>query len=1575
MLIGGLVLAAARPAALAAPAPVRIDTAGGAYNGVEVTLSADRAPAPGEVVTLTVTARPLQDAPNLVVEWELPDGGTLLDGPLTDSLGPVAAGETATLTRQARFEDGGVYGLRARARYFANEATSLAASGVLFFTVDGAAPTASDLDPRTPVYSPPPDRATVDKSALAGPAPRAANGCFNVTGLLSRENRMPVAVVVPETPAPAVPLYAGQYQDQLGSAVPVHHVLVEMREEDTFSDDSYGFTITDANGRFNFSFCDDDGFLNDELELYYRVCAEVREGNNLIASIKNVDEQELYCWDSRVIDSEGGTVDFDLEVFKLNQTQAPVFNIADALYWGWRYWNNNTANSPVMDRSVTAFWQGGAKRNGSFYNRQRTALVIADDPSSTDEWDDSVIIHEWGHFADNQFSCYQNPGGAHSLPGVNNGVAGNRLAFGEGYPDYYQSAARTIMPGSASPSFYVDPDGPTVDLENMRGVTASNLDEGAIAAMMWDFLDTTNDGQDTVSHGQAAIQRVYTDSAFQGNTQCDVNRFLQVWRQLALPTDAATAATIVQNVNITLGSLPVLPPAATVEQAFLPVSSDADAQHASPPVSSDADAGNSAYATEATAPPPLDYRWWDQVSMVVDTSSSMAGPPAVPKINTVKTIIGEQVSDLAPNPAGTEFNIYTFNAGSPVISPLLEGKFFANQVLPPVNGLTATGSDAGCPVPGLGALSQAAAGKFDGDAWLYTDGDSADSLRPEQLRAQLNTQRVRASIVLLGGCGSPARKPSQVSGAEETYLQLAADGSQPSGVVPYLLSSMLTGGQFIYVAPDQLANAVDMVRAQLSHTAGAGRWSDYVSTVYTYRWDRLEPWEYQWFPAESLGQDAGQLSSTPKRLTLPNTFSFYGNNITTVDVSEDGYILMTPCLVNPQFCSFLFDQYLNLLDTDMKWDYIPYPPNDQPQDGGDPAAPAAYGPQVRVYTANFGINEWHIISTQGTAWYGGNDYAPRAYQVWLNFQTGEIRFQYNKVRNEAATAEISLIDGSFSTAGNVVVSKNDFSGATSGMGYKFTPAPPQPSRVYNVEVDALIESVVFLQTGYSGTFAPMTVIDPNGQAVNCSDTANVKCLTVSNKPGDNMVQFVQVDTNGTAGVYKATVSVGSSGSGTFSFNALAASDLQASSPDSHTLPRSAHAFLLDLGRATDDGQLQGRLQTPTGAAFGNPFALYDDGLHGDGAAGDGRFGSDPFTPPARGAAYLWVSGTTGGVAFQRSDPVPFNFQPIRVTASDYQEAFYGDSVAVVFPITNQDSVRHCYALDFTFPEGWTFSTPFINGHCVEAGQTSAPYAYVGRNAPSDTPGEVGEVSVTVTEQDEGAMTGSATARVGLFRRPAALEFDNRQIGPLRPNGSDTAELTLNLLDDLGNIIAYSGPFSGELTATNGSVMSPTGLYDNGRLPLVFTAGTKPGVATISVLAEGGLMAETTFVLAEPEGTELRLAAAPTDLSNATQSALTVTVLDAYGDAAAGESVRLSVGDDDGDRATIGGGEVFEGATNKQGRLTATLMKTAGATGQVIVRAELLRPDGTVRREVSVAIYLSDAPPPAGAQVYLPVQIR
>jgi len=1537
----------ARSAAQAAPAPVLIDRAGGATNGIDVTLSADAAPAPGGTVSLTLTARPLRVARDLFVQWELPDGGELLDGPAFASLGPASAGESVSVTRRVRFDEATVHEVRAKAFYFPNDATSLAASGVLFFDTRAAGPSVSDLDPRLTAYTPPAERPTVDKSRLAGWSERAADGCFNVTGRLTRENKMPVAVVVPETPAPAVPRYAGQYQDQTGSAVPVHNILVEMREEDTISDDSYGHTITDANGNFSFSFCDDDGVFNDELELYFRVCSEVRDAAGLIARIEETDEQELYCWDSGTIDSEGGAVNFDQAVYRLNQTQASVFNIADAIYWGWRFWNNNTANSPTMDRAVTVYWQGGKGAKGSFYSDDRTTMVIADDPSSRDEWDDSVIIHEWGHFTDHQFSCNQNPGGAHSLPGVNAGANGTRLAFGEGYPDYYQSAARTIMPGSASIPFYVDPDGPTVDLENMRGVTAGINDEGAIAALLWDFQDTVNDGSDTVNPGHAALQRVFTDSNFQGNTQCDMNRFLQTWRKLGLPTDAATAATIVQNVNVTLASLP---PIVRSDQSS--VVSDQN-----PSLTTDHRS-----LTTVTAAPPFDFRWWDQVTMVVDNSASMA---AANKLNTVKTIIGEQVSDLAPAPQGTEFNIYTFNAGNSAISPLVLGKFFANQIMPPVNALFASGPDAGCPVPGLGALNQAIQSKFDGEAWLYTDGDSGDTLTADALRLALDQRRLHASIVLLGGCGSPARPQPAVSGSERTYLGLAADGSQPSGVVPYLMTALMSGGQFIYVAPDQLANAVDMVRAQLSHTAGAGKWSDYVSDFFTYRWDRLEPWEYDWFPANGLGTDQGVLSGS-KPVNLDTPFSFYGEETSTVNVSEDGYIHMNPCLINPDLCTIGFEKYIEILDTNLVWYYDPFPPN---RVAGETAAtqddkakdacglPEHHGSQVHIFTANFAF-EWIIISTEGLADYGAAGTGCRGYQVWLNHQTGEIRYMYGPMRQEAATAEIGVVDAII-TGNDVIVSKNDVNGAYNGTGYKFTPAPPQPDKTYEVEVDPFIESIVFMQTGYSGDFAPMSVTRPDGSPVNCADTANVKCIIVNNKPGDNMVQFVQVDTGGAGGSYNAVVSVGPSGNGTFSFNAMAASALQATAPGPHTLRlNEAHNLLLDLGRAADGNTLLGWLQTPNGGPFGSSFTLYDDGAHNDGAAGDGRFGSDPFNAPGAGAAYLWAEGNIGGVGFRRSDPTPFNFQPLTIYPPAYVEGYYDGSVEVIFYAENSDSVNHCYTVDFSLPPGWElYFSPNLPSVCIAANTTAPIDVNVGRPLGPDALGEISQLGLTLTEQDEGAITAATTADVGLFRRPASIAFDNRQSDPIRPNGEDTVELTLNIYDDLGQLIGKSGPFMGEITVTGGTYELPSPNYVDGRLRILFTAGANPGTATISALAEGGLTAETTIELAEPTAASIVLGASPIDLSEANQAQLTVSVRDLYGDPAVGETVRLSVSDDAGDQGTIAGGEVLEGATNKDGQMKATFTKAPGAEGQVVIRAELLGPGGEVVAETSKVLYL------------------
>ncbi|MCB0074848.1 MAG: hypothetical protein KDE20_25490, partial [Caldilineaceae bacterium] len=508
-------------------------------------------------------------------------------------------------------------------------------------------------------------------------------------------------------------------------AVPLHNILVEMREEDLISDDSYGHTVTDANGHFEFHFCDDDGFLDDELELYFRVCAEVWDGPSKIARIDDWDDNELYCFDSGIKESEGGTVDFDVTAYPINSTEAQVFNIADSIYWAWKYWNNN--GGPAIANTISVYWNGSRGQKGAFYSPSRTTMVVGDDPSDPSQWDDSVVMHEYGHFLDHQFSCNQNPGGKHSLPGLNNGATGQQLSWGEGFPDYYQSAVRTIQPSAGFTNFYIDVNGPIVDLE-AKGGTASDRNEGAIAGLLWDFFDNVNDNQDTVSHGEARIQPVFASANFRNNKQCDMRSYLSAWKALGMPTDAATAAAVVQNVGINK------PFGVVAAQASIgPV--QAAALH--------------------SAADPLAYRWWDQITMIVDNSASMGtGPTGGPiKLDAVKSLIHEQVNDLAPAPHGTEFNLYAFNANAPSI-PLVAGRFFADGILPTVDGLAATGADGGCPVHALTAMLQSISDKAKGDVWLYTDGDTADANLGDLLRQRLNQQQLHGSFVDLGGCST-----------------------------------------------------------------------------------------------------------------------------------------------------------------------------------------------------------------------------------------------------------------------------------------------------------------------------------------------------------------------------------------------------------------------------------------------------------------------------------------------------------------------------------------------------------------------------------------------------------------------------------------------------------------------------------------------------------------------------------------------------------------------------------------------------------------------------------------------------
>jgi hypothetical protein len=835
--------------------------------------------------------------------------------------------------------------------------------------------------------------------------------------------------------------------------------------------------------------------------------------------------------------------------------------------------------------------------------------------------------------------------------------------------------------------------------------------------------------------------------------------------------------------------------------------------------------------------------------------------------------------------------------------------------------------------------------------------------------------------------------------------------------VPYLLTALGTGGQFIYVREDQLANAADILRAQVANSAGAGKWSDYVSDDFTYRWDRLEAGEYQWFPAESLGSAVDQIPQTGYlTYDLPTPFSYYGSEWTRVGVNQDGAIEFNPC-GSPCTIFRIVRSFLDPLATDMQWDFVPFPPRTLAGGteaegtgaegasgeetgagaaGADAAAAGAGtdpdallapgdatacarlfggtrlpGPQVCVFQANLGF-EWHIISVQGYA----SDGVYRAYQVWLNTNTGEIRYQYDRVRSEASTAQIGL-RRSFPIqipprVERLLVSNADAAGAFNGMGYKFTPAPPQPTRTYTVAVDALMEGVGFLQTGYSGRFEPMVVRGPDGTPVNCADTANVICLTMDNVAGDRMVQYVQVNVNGAVGDWTATVDAQSGSEATFTFSGLAASSVTASTVGERGLPSAGAVRLaVKLPQAADGNVLGGWLQRPDGARWGSPFQLFDDGTHGDGRAGDGLFALPDFPAPGEGVGFLWVQGSIGGQGFVRSDPVPYNFQPVAVTAYVKALAYTGPAVSVWVQVRNLDSVTQCfyYGDRVSVPDGWSYfwaippgddGSEQLFGVCIPPGGTIDRQLNVIPSGEFDAGPSLasGEVALAFVERERGAISDGDAVTITRYREAVELNILSALgEGALRPNGVDTTTLTVGVFDfqgtpvqdgtlveittDLGTVEPaplFAAGSDGALAPAAGAYTAET---KDGKVFVTYIAPAQEGDATVTA-AVNGLTASTVVHVRAATAQSIGLTATPGDLTgSATTAALVATVRDQWGAPVAGATVRIGVSDDAGTQGTLGGAETVTKVTNANGRVSATFTKAPGATGAVIVRAEYL----------------------------------
>lgn len=175
---------------------------------------------------------------------------------------------------------------------------------------------------------------------------------------------------------------------------------------------------------------------------------------------------------------------------------------------------------------------------GSYYDGSEI-YILGKANNDTDEYDEHVIAHEWGHYFQDNFSRDDSIGGAHA----GGDLLDIRLAFSEGFGNafsaivtgdpIYKDAQGTNQNGLNSFSF---------SLENNNCVNAGWFSECSIQALLYDLYDPAND--DAISLGFTPIYDVLTASMPTQDAFTSVFSFIKPLKDHASTNAAAIDALV-----------------------------------------------------------------------------------------------------------------------------------------------------------------------------------------------------------------------------------------------------------------------------------------------------------------------------------------------------------------------------------------------------------------------------------------------------------------------------------------------------------------------------------------------------------------------------------------------------------------------------------------------------------------------------------------------------------------------------------------------------------------------------------------------------------------------------------------------------------------------------------------------------------------------------------------------------------------------------------------------------------------------------------------------------------------------
>jgi hypothetical protein len=219
--------------------------------------------------------------------------------------------------------------------------------------------------------------------------------------------------------------------------------------------------------------------------------------------------------------------------------------------------------------SLILDWAEDNPGGETFYDSGIDVITLSANPSEdTDEFDQHVIAHEFGHYVEDSFSRADNIGGAHGR----GDKLDIRVAFGEGFGYAFSAivlndpVARDsfVVSGTQrSSNFNVETNPPTDPVGAPLGDYGCFCSESSVWSILWDLYDPVADGADTLSLGFAPLWNVLINEQRTTASMTSIFSFIAALKA-ALPANATAIDQLLLAQNID----PVVDAFATGESNF-----------------------------------------------------------------------------------------------------------------------------------------------------------------------------------------------------------------------------------------------------------------------------------------------------------------------------------------------------------------------------------------------------------------------------------------------------------------------------------------------------------------------------------------------------------------------------------------------------------------------------------------------------------------------------------------------------------------------------------------------------------------------------------------------------------------------------------------------------------------------------------------------------------------------------------------------------------------------------------------------------------------------------------------------